>query len=166
MPQTIVHRDHVARFFFDTEFMDHGDRVELISIGVVGHGREYHAVNMHANLARANGWVRENVIRHLPEDDALWKAPEQIRDDLANFLNVGAPAELWAYYSAFDWVLFCQLFGGMMSLPKYVCGFCSDLKQYAVMLGNPLLPVQTGRAHDALEDARWNAQVYEFLRSL
>lgn len=164
--QQIFHREPASRFFFDTEFMDCGDHVELVSIGVVGCGREYHAVNANADFTHANAWVRENVIKHLPEDAALWKTPGQMRDELAALLQVGPSVEMWAWYGGYDWVLFCQLFGGMMALPSYIHQFVYDLKQYAMMLGNPVLPRQAGRVHDALEDARWNQQVYEFLRSM
>ncbi len=155
------------RYFFDTEFMDHGDRLELISIGVVCEdGREYHAGNARAQLGEANAWVREHVIAHLPEHDGFWKTPDELRDDLAGFFKLDLRPELWAWYASCDFVLLCQLFGGLVNLPVQIPQYCMDLKQYATMLGATTLPVQTGRKHDALEDARWNADVYKFLRSL
>jgi inhibitor of KinA sporulation pathway (predicted exonuclease) len=33
------------------------------------------------------------------------------------------------------------------------------------MKGNPQHPKQTGTEHNALEDARWNKQLYDFLMS-
>lgn len=37
--------------------------------------------------------------------------------------------EFYGYYSDYDWVLFCSLFGTMMDLPKGFPMFCMDLKQ-------------------------------------
>ena len=41
--------------------------------------------------------------------------------------------------------------------------YCRDLKQLCDSLGNPKLPDQTSTEHNALNDARWNKQAYEFL---
>jgi hypothetical protein len=37
--------------------------------------------------------------------------------------------EFYAYYADYDWVVFCQLFGTMMDLPKGFPMYCIDLKQ-------------------------------------
>ena len=37
--------------------------------------------------------------------------------------------EFYAYYADYDWVVFCWLFGNMMSLPKGFPMYCRDLKQ-------------------------------------
>ena len=42
------------RFFYDTEFIEDGETIELISIGIVGDdGREYYAVSTDFDPARA-----------------------------------------------------------------------------------------------------------------
>ena len=51
----------------------------------------------------------------------------------------------------------------MMDLPKGFPMYCRDLKQLADSKGNPRLPKQESTEHNALEDARWNKQAYEFL---
>lgn len=43
---------------------------------------------------------------------------------------------------------------------------CNDLKQECDRLGNPSLPPKPENKHIAIEDARWNKQVYEFLERL
>ncbi|MBD2771142.1 3'-5' exoribonuclease domain-containing protein [Iningainema tapete] len=72
--------------------------------------------------------------------------------------------EVWAYYADYDWVAFCQLFGTMSDLPKGLPMYCRDIKQYCDYLGNPRLPSQGKGEHNALLDARWNKQAWEFLR--
>ena len=50
------------RYFYDTEFIEDGRTIELISIGVVAEdGREYYAVSTEFDPERAGSWVRANV---------------------------------------------------------------------------------------------------------
>lgn len=42
---------------------------------------------------------------------------------------VDTPIEFYGYYSDYDWVLFCSLFGRMIDLPKDFPMYCIDLKQ-------------------------------------
>lgn len=56
-------------YCYDTEFLENGETIELISIGIVcDDGREYYAVNsdMPADRIRKDTWLLENVWRHLP----------------------------------------------------------------------------------------------------
>jgi hypothetical protein len=54
----------------------------------------------------------------------------------------------------------------MIDLPEGWPMYCRDLKQYCDELGNPNLPAQDSTEHHALNDARWNRRVYEFLVSV
>ena len=47
------------KYFYDTEFIDNGRTIELISIGVAAEdGREYYAISTEFNPERAGSWVR------------------------------------------------------------------------------------------------------------
>ncbi len=94
--------------------------------------------------------------------------------------------EFYGYYSDYDWVLFCSLFGTMMDLPDGFPMHCIDLKQivddkfkehydiysdYGRVKFNrskefeewkKSLPRQMDE-HNALADAKWNKKLYEFL---
>lgn len=98
------------------------------------------------------------------------------------------PMELWADYCAYDHVVLCWVFGLMIELPSYFPMYTNDLEQLknrvynkmktkhaelktqgadvGVFLNNikehPGYPVNKG-AHDALQDARWNRDLYNFL---
>jgi hypothetical protein len=163
--QTIRETKGRVRYFFDTEFYENGVTIDLISIGVVcSDGREYYAVSRDAQLHRVSPWVREHVLPHLPPySDEAWSPRITIRQQLEEFVRTGDDNEFWGYYADYDWVVLCQLFGTMMDLPKHFPKYAMDLKQYALMLGNPQLPVQVGTEHNALEDARWNRYAYKFL---
>jgi hypothetical protein len=156
------------RYYLDTEFFEDGRTIDLISIGVVCEdGREFYAVSKDAELHRVSEWVRTNVLEKLPPySHPAWMRRVEIRDALLAFVrDDGEKPEVWAYYADYDWVAVAQLFGTMMHLPKHFPMFCMDLKQLAVSLGNPRLPVQGDGEHNALDDARWNKQAYDFLRT-
>src|SRR5258708_4137292 len=90
--------------------------------------------------------------------DCPWRTREQIKAEILNFMDIekyGKP-ELWGYYSAYDHVAFCQLFGTMMDLPPNFPMYTRDIKQWCDALGNPNLPEQGKGEHNALADARWN----------
>ncbi len=72
--------------------------------------------------------------------------------------------ELWGYYSSYDHVAFCQLFGTMMDLPKGFPMYTRDIKQLCDSIGNPRLPEQGKGEHNALLDAKWNKIAWEYLR--
>lgn len=103
--------------------------------------------------------------------------------------------EFYAYYADYDWVVFCWLFGRMIDLPKGFPMYCKDLKQmlddkdesyesyrnkmrenlksikhpYKVtttkLKYEPDFPIQKNE-HNALDDAKWNKRLYEFLKKL
>lgn len=151
------------RYFIDTEFIEDGRTIELLSIGVVCEdGRELYHVSAEADWAQANDWVIDNVLPHLDRRIEVPRAT--IAADLLKFVNHGdSPPEFWGYYADYDWVAVAQLYGTMMDLPKGWPMFCMDLKQLCVSKGDPKLPEQASTEHHALADARWNRDVYDWL---
>jgi hypothetical protein len=148
------------KFWFDTEFIEDGKTIDLISIGIVAEdGRTYYAENKICQWHKASVWVKNNVIPLLGNSPSIY--PSRIRDQLIGFL--GEKPEIWGYYCDYDWVAFCQLFGTMMDLPETFPKFCLDVKQFAYHLGNPELPKQTTTEHHALNDAIWTKEAYDFL---
>jgi len=94
--------------------------------------------------------------------------PNEFINPTANSISIGERTnpEFYGYYADYDWVVFCWLFGKMIDLPKGFPMYCIDLKQeldrYILKVD---LPKQINE-HNALEDARWNKQLYEFLKVL
>lgn len=165
--------DRRLRYWFDTEFIEDGRTIELLSIGVVCEdGREFYAENRYANLSRANEWVKENVVPHLrmgrgDKIAAGATTPTEIALNLHVFVSAGhGQPEFWAYYGDYDWVVLCQLYGRMIDLPDGWPMFAMDVKQLAVSLGDPTLPEQTSAEHHALADARWTRDAWCFLTDL
>ena len=56
-----------VRYFYDTEFIDNGRIIDLISIGVVAEdGREFYAVSTEFDPESAGRWVRSHLLPKLP----------------------------------------------------------------------------------------------------
>jgi hypothetical protein len=67
----------------------------------------------------------------------------------------------YGYFSDYDWVVFCQLFGRMIDLPHGFPMFCHDLKQEMVRLSAPdSIKPNNGNEHNALADAKWNKMLH------
>jgi hypothetical protein len=176
-----------VKYFVDTEFIEDGKTIDLLSMGIVAEdGRDHYFQNTESDPSKASDWVRANVLPQLehlgcsreteplnyrcdwPDDipSCPWRNRAQLASDLIYFCNperYGKP-EFWGYYADYDWVALCQIFGTMMDLPKGWPMYCRDIKQWCDDLGNPRLPVQDSTEHHALADAQWNRKAWEFLR--
>ena len=151
------------RYFIDTEFIESGPEFPLIllSIGIVAQdGREFYVVNEDAPLELASDWVKQNV---LPQLGGPKVGIKKIGPGIIHWMSDSKP-EFWGYYADYDWVVFCQLFGTMMNLPKGWPMYCRDLKQLSDEIGAPKFDAPKGE-HNALADAKWNVGLYDYLRN-
>jgi hypothetical protein len=149
----------VRRYFYDTEFIEDGTTIDLVSIGVVDEtGREFYAVSTEFDDRKAIPWVRRNVLDKLPSPaDPAWRSRERIREDLLAFLTEpGEEIELWAWLAAYDHVVLAQLWGPMPALPREIPRFTRELRQRWDDRGRPDFPAKPSGVHDALVDARYN----------
>lgn len=150
------------KFWFDTEFIEDGRTIDLLSIAIVSEdGRELYR-EFDVDHRRASQWVRDNVITNM-WGDAFVLPRAEVAKEIRAFC--GEKPELWAYYADYDWVALCQLFGTMMDLPKGWPMYCRDVKQLCDDLGNPKLPEQTSTEHHALADAHWTREAWTFLQT-
>jgi len=185
--------------------------IDLISIGIVAEdGRTYYAVSKEYNYKDADDWVKKNVIDPMyldvvhgdrrnycsSETFHKWygKSNKQIAEDIKWFvlrkdsdLTTTKP-EFYGYYSDYDWVVFCSLFGRMIDLPKGFPMYCRDLKQMmdekvavyndrfmngdedfewklSAVKNKATYPKQANE-HCALDDAKWNYELFKFLETL
>ena len=162
------------KYFIDTEFIERSNTIDLVSIGIVSEvGSTFYAVNKDCNLSLASNWVKENVLLKMPEYNAEsntfralssdWRndcllAKDQIAIDVLSFIGNVTP-EFWGYYSDYDWVVFCWLYGSMMHLPKHFPMYCKDLKQEIDRLN--VIDLPENNKHNALDDAKWIKRVYD-----
>ncbi len=173
------------RYFLDTEFIEKPCTIDLISIGIVAEdGRTFYAENAGHEVQYSNEWVLQNVYPNLRWlDKTVLKNGYQdvstirgvteafglrrdIKEAILQFIGNDTP-EFWAYYASYDWVVFCWLFGRMIDLPDMWPIFCRDLIQEIDRrdLRNDA-PLRDGNTHNALDDARWNMKVWEWLQNV
>lgn len=183
----------MTRYWYDTEFLEDGSSIALISIGIVSDdGRVYYAVNGEAPWKRIaeHDWLVQNVVPSLPrlggEARQRWmdsrfrqrgnplyidhsnrsvKPKEQIAREVRSFLLHTGNPELWAWYGAYDHVALAWLFGPMSEMPSGIPYWTNDIRQECARLGlvDSDLPEQPGGVHNALADARHNRVRHDWL---
>jgi hypothetical protein len=169
------------KYFFDTEFIEHKNGIDLISIGIVREdGKTFYAISTEFKKRKADQWVKDNVIAKLPErypdpnfsgpnwrTKALaWMSLKDIKKEIIEFVGEDREPEFYAYYADYDWVVFCRLFGRMIDLPRHFPMWCRDLKQMMWERNlndewKDLAVPQNENEHDALADAKWNLELYK-----
>ncbi|GAB2859274.1 polyadenylate-specific 3'-exoribonuclease AS [Actinocorallia aurea] len=180
---------------YDTEFLDDGERVHLISIAIAADdGAEYYAVAAEAaeqplwpQITR-HDWLMKNVVPHLP---LAAPAPGDVVDgghsprlrldtghpdvkpraviarEVAAFIQATPEPALWAYYGAHDFIALTQLWGRLIHVPDGVPWYSHELAQEIERLdAKATLPEQAYGHHHALHDARHNRAVLRHLRTL
>ncbi len=174
------------RIYFDTEFIEDGKTIDLLSIGMVrDDGGTLYLENSGAEWNYANAWVRENVLPkldawpfgevsggriYMPDADTAppqsWRDSGCIAQQVVEF--VGHDPEFWAYYADYDWVVLCQLYGRMIDLPDGWPKYCRDFKQWLehTGFGEHLVKLPEAEAHNALADARWLRNEHQRLINL
>ena len=152
------------KYWMDTEFIERPCFIDLISIGLVAEdGREFYAESSEVDWSRASRWTMQTV---KPQLQGPAMPLEYIGYAVRSFTDHDPAPVFWGYYPAYDWVAFGWLFGGLNDLPFHFPQICLDLRQWAMAMGDPLLPVQTGQKHHALADARWTRDAWLALRDI
>lgn len=175
------------QYFYDFEFNENGETIKPISMGMVSQdGRELYIIfDFDVLKVWRNKWLRENVLYNIYKEQlpgfkqqhdfnyfsmrylikSIGISKQKAAQKIVEFVNpekYGKP-EFWAYYANYDHVALCQLFGRMIDLPEGFPYYTMDLKQWCKMIGDPELPKQENGEHNALEDARWNQKIFEWL---
>jgi hypothetical protein len=147
------------KYFLDTEFDERGPEwpLGLVSIALVAEdGRVFHA-DVEGAQVWANPWLKKNVIPHL---SGPWTTTLDIATGILRFLRGDDHPEFWGYYCDYDWVVFCQLFGDMSTLPTGFPYYCRDLRQALDDRGFTHVKQDDDATHHALSDAQWIAKTW------
>jgi hypothetical protein len=163
------------KYWYDTEFLEDGRSIELISIGIVAEDdRIYYAVNssMDQQRVKSHPWLKDNVWPHLPTrlmfgDDTCLnnRVPSVlpkivIAEHLTAFFSQDDDIELWAYYGAYDHVIMSWIWGAMIE-QKGMPYYTNELMQLWTLAGKPEKPTEPENVHHALADAEWNKKLYD-----
>lgn len=164
------------KYYYDFEFLDTGREVMPISIGVVAEdGREFYAVWDDAlDVCRMDEWLMGKVAPQLPidPDDNRYldlsardvKSSYEIREDLLKFFDEGdGKVELWGWFVAYDHLCLSQIWGKMIDVPAPIPQFSNDIRSLASWHDIKKFPVQVSGNHNALEDARHNKVVFDYI---
>lgn len=179
------------RYWLDTEFIDTGEAINLISIGIVAEdGREIYLQHSDFIVSWASAWVKERVFPHLsvcpndaenPErlnsrhigvgecqlEKCPWRTREEMEGEVRAFLDIdkyGKP-ELHGWCAGYDFVVFCQIFGSMMDLPDGWPHYIKDFQQILDERGitDDQLPEQGEGLHNALADAQHLKKLWGYI---
>lgn len=157
------------RYFLDTEFNEDTEGVTLLSLALRREdGADLYLVDNQIDYARCSPWVNAHVVPQLLALPAHFLGPAAVFPSmLEDFLDGDQGAEIWGYYAAYDWFLFCRLWGGLLNLPRSVRRYCSDIAQMRDTYApgqklKDVVPVVSPE-HNARADARWNSAAYAWL---
>lgn len=179
------------KIFFDTEFLEDGKTIELISIGLVKEdGSELYLINKDMDVYRIfrDDWVRKNVLRKIYDelkerynkenDPSIFEftaddfyyllylygtEKKEIAKQIVDF--VGKSPVFYAYCADYDWVVLMQLYGKMIDIPKGWRYYCRDLAQTVDELGFNTDKIKNSNEHNALDDAKWNLELYNQMKN-
>jgi hypothetical protein len=182
------------KYFIDTEFYEKPNTIDLISIGIVNEKDiGIYLINKEANYEEIvkDEWLLDNVIIPIYQEMVGWyrnkyyepiprkfdfdmfkkfvalygSTVKEIKEQILTFTNGDEKPEFYGYYSAYDWVVFCWIFGRMIDLPDNFPMYCNDLKQLMDEMRlskewkDGVCPDPDGE-HNALIDAKWNRLLY------
>lgn len=127
-----------TRVFLDTEFSGLHQATTLISIGLIAEtGQTFYAELTDYDQAQVDGWLKENIIDKLILDGStnaayleewiLQGTAKDVREALVEWFKQFENVEIWSDCLAYDWVLFCQIFGHAFNIPKNICYIPFDI---------------------------------------
>jgi DNA polymerase III epsilon subunit-like protein len=165
------------KIFFDTEFTGLHQHTSLISIGFVTEdNRSFYAELSDYKKSQLTDWHRANVITYLKsgktnaqgQDWYVHGTRRSVTKHLTAWFSQFDAVELWADVLAYDWVLFCELFGGAFGIPKNIHYQPFDVATLLKLIGeNPdvnreqYANLPDGEKHNALWDAQVTKAVYD-----
>lgn len=171
----------MTRIYFDLEFTGLHQYTTLISIGCIAEdGKQFYGESTDYDPRQLGDWMKAHVMPYLwheagvPDlsETTTYVQGEQwlIARELWIWLSQWDGIEVWSDCLAYDWVLFCELWGGAFSIPGQIYYIPFDLatlfkikgidpdvnrEEYAGLTG--------GTKHNALWDAKVIKACYEKL---
>jgi hypothetical protein len=112
------------KLFFDTEFTGLHQNTALLSIGIVDeNGREFYRELDDYDESQVSDWLRDNVLANFTQKSDITVNRQELARDLRTWLKAYDHAEIvevWSDCLAYDWVLFCEIFGGAFEVPRNI----------------------------------------------
>lgn len=122
-----------TKLFFDCEFTGLHQNTTLVSLALVSScGKTFYAEFCDYDRKQIDDWIQANVIEnlflkqefkrsHQAGNVTVYGDKTSIARHLKEWIALNfAEVEIWSDCLSYDWVLFCDLFGGAMHIPKSV----------------------------------------------
>lgn len=161
------------KIYFDCEFTGLHKNTTLISIGLISEcGKSFYAEFNDYDDSLADNWIKINVIDKLISNTCIFPKDKNLlieinsKPDIAKKLedwlySFGGNIELWSDCLAYDWVLFCDLFGGALNIPNCVYyipfDICTEFKIKGIdpdIDREEFCGLKSKNKHNALHDAK------------
>lgn len=145
-----------VKLFFDTEFTGLHQETSLISIGIVSeNGNSFYAELNDFDEKQIDSWLEKHVIKNLKfnsserfcrkfNEDKDGYSVElkcdflELKIQLMDWFSQFDYVEFWSDCLSYDWMLFCQIFGGSLNLPSFIYYIPFDICTYFKVKGiNP-----------------------------
>ncbi len=171
--------------FHDVHFKDEWHLSGVpVTLEVFKEHKPFHDIKWFRKLLNRYGKTKKEIANEILDFvyDFDFTTGNYTTTALANNMKKRSPLHFYGYYSDYDWVLLCSLFGTMQKLPELFPMHCRDLKQivdervaeidethtfgiYTVedLQREAQYPKIEGE-HHSLNDARWAMQLHKFLR--
>lgn len=160
------------------EYLEYDSKIQSKGINI-GEGMTYKSLKQLINkYGKTNKQIAQEIVEftNVKEKEYPTKCQCQERvtcydcEEVSKFNNsLDDNVEFYGYYSDYDWVVFCQLFGTMMELPKGFPMFAFDIQQqieeYKIDKEQLLKEVPQVNIHNSLDDARWNYYAYKWVQN-
>lgn len=184
--------DQATRIFLDTEFTGLHQSTSLISIALVAEtGEEFYGECSDYDETQLFPWLKEHVLPKMilnsdvnrcylrPQTQYVNGERLEIKTALEAWLKTFPLVEIWADVLAYDWVLFCELFGGAFGIPENIFYAPFDLSTLFLVNGMIKPESKHGRdimrfefagvdangQHNALEDARIEMLCFKIIQN-
>lgn len=138
----------MSTLFLDTEFTALQQQARLLSLALVSEDdRWFYAEFTDIDRTQLSAWHQEHVVPYLslsetqisqlPQNGTYLKASQaDIVTALQEWLQQWTHIEIWADVPAYDWVLFCELFGGARDIPAHIHYIVRDLATLFILNGH------------------------------
>ena len=184
------------KIFFDLEFTGLHKLTTAISVGLVCEdGKKFYAEFTDFDKYQIDNFLRQEVLSKRTLDEYNF---ERDYDPSAEIVYVKGDAdliyttiskwlgqyeeegvEMWGDLLAYEWVLFINIFGNGLALPKYIdfmpmdivtalrlCGIDKDIDRDIFAYGEEIAPSRKEKKHNSLHDAETQLEVYNKIISL
>ena len=120
--------------FLDTEFTELSRKSQLISLALLCEDSDdfFYAEFSEIEKGKCSQWIQENIITRLQFQNtktflnrtknsvSIKNKKPAITTELKKWIKQFESVEIWADCLAYDWVLFCDLFGNARKLPENI----------------------------------------------